>query len=372
MRTSTSSRLRYRPFVLVFAGIVSACGAAFAQAPAKDSILVLPFLGQPGGGSEWMGRSIQQDLLADLTQGTAARVLAPANLPAAADPAAALQSARGQGATWVVFGQVQVSGAEVRITGQVLDVTTDKPLGALKATGPNAALFHLEDATAGEVFVALPRTVLTPQTLAATERAAAAAGQPNQQQNPAAAPGQTATLQPAAPQAPQPQAAPVATPPYAQAAESAGLVDYAPQPYYPAYPDDSYVYPDLSSIYGGYCPPYTYGYPECDLWPGCDTGLFLGDYGLYGGLGYYGRDREGRGFGTAGRFGNRGLNAGGGRSLGFGRTGQSALGRSGMGSIGGARTFSPSRAGLRAGASHGGSFGGGHAGGGRGGGGGHR
>jgi TolB-like protein len=370
MRARTSSRLRCLPFVLVFASMVSACGAAFAQAPEKGSILVLPFLGQPGGGGDWMGRSIQQDLLADLTQGTAARILAPANLPAAADPAAALQSARSQVATWVVFGQVQVSGAEVRITGQVLDVTSGKPLGALKATGPTAALFHLEDATAGEVFVALPRTVLTPQTLAAMERAAAA--QANQQ-NSTVGPGQTGTLQPAAPQAVQPQGAPVVAPQYTQAAESAGLVSYAAQPYYPAYPDDSHVYPDLSSIYGGYCPPYTFGYPECDLWPGCDTGLFIGGFGPYGGLGDYGRRGwDGRGFGATGRFGNRGVYAG--RSPGFGRAAQSAFGRSGMSSLRGARTFSPSRAGgFRGAAIRGGSVGGGHAGGaGRGGGGGHR
>ncbi len=267
-----------------------------------------------------------------------------------------------------MFGQVQVSSAEVRITGQVLNVTTGKPLGALKATGPNAALFHLEDATAGQVFVALPRTVLTAQTLAAMERAAA--GQPNQQQNPAVAPGQTGTLQPAAP-----QAVPVAAPPYAQAADSPGLVNYAPQPYYPAYPDESFVYPDLASIYGGYCPPYTFVYPECDLWPGCDTGLFFGGYGSFGELGFRGRrDRDGRGPGAGGRFGNRGLNAGGGRSPVFGRAGQPAFGRAGMRSFAGARTFSPSRAGgVRGGAIHGGGFGGGHAGGaGRGGGGGHR
>ena len=57
-------------------------GAQVATEPgAAPSVLVLPFE-SPGGADQWIGRGVQQDLLTDLSQGTTARVIAPADLPA--------------------------------------------------------------------------------------------------------------------------------------------------------------------------------------------------------------------------------------------------------------------------------------------------
>src|SRR5438270_8792310 len=99
------------------------------------SVLVLPFE-SPGGADQWIGRGVQQDLLTDLSQGTTARVIAPADLPAAVDSVTARDAAQKVGASIVVFGQVQKAGTTLRMTGQVVDVTSGKSLGNLKATGP--------------------------------------------------------------------------------------------------------------------------------------------------------------------------------------------------------------------------------------------
>ncbi len=68
------------------------------------------------------------------------------NVPAGAlDAEAALKAAHEADATIVIFGHSQTNGNQIRLTGEVLDVASGKPLGGLRATGTSEELFHMQD-----------------------------------------------------------------------------------------------------------------------------------------------------------------------------------------------------------------------------------
>jgi len=113
-------------------------------------VLLLPFQAVGGRPNDsWIGRSIQQSLLTDLVMGGPIRVSTSSN--AAADPNAAVDAGKSAGARYVVYGQVHVndrgdgSGSAVRITAQVLDTASGRPVGVLKSTGSIDDLFPVED-----------------------------------------------------------------------------------------------------------------------------------------------------------------------------------------------------------------------------------
>jgi len=356
----------------VVAGLVAFCAPVAVGraevAPPAAVVLVLPFAAPSGAKEEWVGKAVQQDLLTDLTQGTTTPVLAPAGAPAAIDVQAALQAGHDQGASIVVFGQAQVAGSEIRLTGEVIDVVTGKPLGGLKATGPSDELFHLEDALSGQVFLAMPRTFLTAQTLGGIQQAGVNSGQP------AETPVQTAV--------PFPTNAPTGVYATPNGTEPADV--YAPQTYY-SYPSYSYNYYD-SPADSSYYPAYTYATPDLDWWPYWNSGIIVGGFSF----GYHHHDHGGdfRGEGSHWNAGSALASTGRefvGAGAGFARTGtiHAAPVRSGFGSAGLARASAGSRvssggfhSSISRGASIGGfrgSFGGGfHAGGASVGGGGHR
>jgi len=236
-------------------------------APSEHSVLILPF-SSTSGNSEWMGRAVQQDLLTDLTQGSTGRVLAPSNIPPAADADAALKAGQNAGVSIVIYGQAQAAGKDVRLTGQVLDVATGKSLGQLKATGPSDDLFHLEDGLAGQVFGALPRTLLTAQALQSMQQQQQAAG---------AAPNQAA---------PMPR---IVNGDSSSVASDTGVVPtasgYAPPQYYSAgdytsavdsYPTNVYY----NTYYPSYYPSYGYSYPTWGWWPWSVGCVFSSNFGF--------------------------------------------------------------------------------------------
>jgi TolB-like protein len=237
----------------------------------SGSILVLPFSSPSGGADGWVGKAVQQDLLTDLTQGTTMRALAPAGVAPAADSDEALHAARDKGASFVVYGQAQKTDKEVRLGGQVLDVSTGKSIGALKATGPSDDLFHLEDALAGQVFMALPRDLLTAAArqgvqTAMANRQAAQAGQQ--------APGNGAAW----PNGPYSQPGVDSNSIYGNPPAETAQPQVAP-PEYDGGTTYNYNYYDTTPDTGYYAAPYSYGYPDYGY----------GDWGLwpYGGLGFY-------------------------------------------------------------------------------------
>jgi hypothetical protein len=81
----------------------------------------------------------------------------PVSGVSAADDAAALKAAKDAGASFVVLGGYQSVENDLRITGQVIDVTTGQPVAGLKATGGQRDLFAMEDTIAAQVKRALPQ-----------------------------------------------------------------------------------------------------------------------------------------------------------------------------------------------------------------------
>src|SRR5579884_319813 len=263
--------------------VLLTCGGWLFSSPTtslpedQGVILVLPFNSSGGPNAGWMGKAVQQDLLTDLAQATKAVIKAPGDAAPAADPAAALRAARDAGASLVVFGQVQTTGSEVRLTGQVLDVASGRPVGNLKATGPAENLFHLEDALAGQALTAVPRPMLNSQAL----------------QSPQQATGQ----EPLAAAASAPTAAPSGDAPPASAAADPYAVP-PPDYYQTAPPVSTYSYTDYepAPVYSYPIPAYTYACPSYDLFPFCDpiVSLDLGFFGVGRSHFHDGRFHDGR------------------------------------------------------------------------------
>lgn len=143
--------------VLVLSAVAMAQETEPASASSTPTVLVLPVA--PPSGQQWVGRSIQQDMLADLTQMTRAKIIAPA-APSPTDSVDALRAGREERADYVVWAQAQGSGDQLRVIGEVLDVRDGKALSPINATAPMDELFPLEDALAVQVARALPRSLV--------------------------------------------------------------------------------------------------------------------------------------------------------------------------------------------------------------------
>jgi TolB-like protein len=256
---------------------------------ANPVVLVLPIAAPMGAPNAWIGRAVQQDMVVDLSQSTRARVIAPPTATAAVDEQSALDQARQANAGFVIYGQAQMSGNQLRVIGGLLDVSTAKPLAALKATAPADNLFPLEDSLAAQAAHALPY----PLGLAGAPQPPAQTQQPQQGQ-----PDQYAS------QPPLPQQNPT---------YSSAQVSSAP----PAEPYYTYIetYPPTYYAYNPYYYPY-WGYPYYGgVWLGVGIGGYWG-HPYYRG-GYYrggfvrpgfrggGEFRGGGGFHGGGRGGRR-------------------------------------------------------------------
>jgi len=240
--------------------------AAPATQPANSVLLVLPITAPAQPDQAWMGRAIQQDLVADLSQMSTARVISPSTMSPANDEQSALDQARMAGAGFAVYAQAQVSGNQLRVTGEVLDVTAGKPIGSLKATAPTTNLFPLEDSLAAQTVHALPYPL-------------GMAGAPQ--------PPQPSYSSQSVPQTPQysPVQVPTETAasPYYSYTEVVPPTYYSYNPYYYSYPYWGYPY------YGPY-------------WGGVYLGFggYWGGHYWHGGYGHYGYGRGG-GFRGGGR-----------------------------------------------------------------------
>ncbi|HEY2586134.1 MAG TPA: hypothetical protein VGI81_10265 [Tepidisphaeraceae bacterium] len=133
-------------------------------------MLILPFFAPSEAKFKSFGADIQQDLATAIAPDLRGHALAPTTAPAALDDSAALAAGRDAEAAVVVFGRVQVNADEIRITGQVLDVGLEKPLGNLRVTGPADHLFELEDALGPQLAAALPAALLNLRGLATARR----------------------------------------------------------------------------------------------------------------------------------------------------------------------------------------------------------
>lgn len=266
-------------------------GSPVANQAVGRTVLTLPIAPPPTGNYANISQSIQQDMVADLTTLTKARVIAPVGIQPATSAQAALDEARQHNADFVVWGQSQVSGNQLRVTGQVLQVSDGHPLAGIKATAPVDDLFPLEDSLSAQVARALPAPIglVTPPPQTQSAPQAGTVSQP---------PAPSTTAAPA----------PDNGNPYYSYTET------VPQTYYDY---NTYYYPGYWSPYWGY-----WGYPY----------IGIGIYGGWWGHGWYGGHYWGRPYGG---FYGRGY--GGFRAGGFAARGGGFAGGHGGGGGGGHR-----------------------------------
>src|SRR5438034_7462861 len=113
-----------------------AAPAGAQHAPTR--ILVLPFSMTGGDGKfTWIGQAISENFQAELAKAGFALVnpVNPDGPVAIGDPDKAMRIAQNSRAEVVVFGSYQFLDPDLRVTGQVLDVSTNQIVGVLKASG---------------------------------------------------------------------------------------------------------------------------------------------------------------------------------------------------------------------------------------------
>lgn len=231
-----------------------------APAQTHGKILVLPFNAvNPDDARPWLGKSIQESLIADLTVSAPSRVLSGDET--AQTPKQAAEIARKAGARYVVIGSFTSAQQELRITGQVIDAQTEEPVAGLKVTGNPDQLFHLEDGIAMQL-----KAQVLPDVLAAQQN-----GLPTQP-----GPGQYTGLQGEA---------------GSMSPSSLYSSNYAyPYTGYPSADENRYYYTTPDYYYGGP------GYVDYPLWsyPYCYTPFFSGIF-LSDGFGFH-HHHDGFGF----------------------------------------------------------------------------
>jgi TolB-like protein len=119
----------------------------------RPRVLVIPFDELADAPKrEWVGKAMQQSLIAELTRtGQVSVVTPPANAPAVKDPKDIAKLARDLGAALVIAGSYQIVDQDLRVTGQMLESINGEPVAAIKATGSLRDLFGIEDQIGNQV-----------------------------------------------------------------------------------------------------------------------------------------------------------------------------------------------------------------------------
>lgn len=147
--------IHHKLFLAMLAVFVLCGGAAMAAPPAK--VLIAPFDSSGPADKAWIAKAVQQNLVAELSRVNS--VEAVTHDKPIADKESALKVAKDLGADYVVLGAYQINDADLRITGQVVDVSKKQAVAGLKATGMQRDLFGLEDVIATQVKRSLPAPV---------------------------------------------------------------------------------------------------------------------------------------------------------------------------------------------------------------------
>ena len=118
-------------------------GQALVNDPSK-AIAIMPFRDLSGGDGQIFSDGISEMISARISQARGVRVIAPFDEPA-----------RRKGATIVLKGSVQRVGENLRVSYQLIDVTTGSRIAGDMVTAPSADIFTLEDLVADGVLQSL-------------------------------------------------------------------------------------------------------------------------------------------------------------------------------------------------------------------------
>src|SRR5437870_4775080 len=116
--------LRSIVFALLLTGLCILAPAQTAPPPAAPQlkVLVMPFVSiDQGEHLQWVGRAVQQSLVADLARQANIQAIAAAQptMAEVTDPAAAANAAKSQQAQFIIMGSYQaVDDSNLRLTGQ--------------------------------------------------------------------------------------------------------------------------------------------------------------------------------------------------------------------------------------------------------------
>lgn len=123
-------------------------GAASAS-QLESKVLIVPFTPVEASDPDWIGRAVQQSLVADLSRnngGTAIQAVGDPNPLGSIEQA--VEAGKKANARYVIFGSYQRIEPTLRITGQIVDVSTGKVVAGLKSTGSSRDLFEMQDTLA--------------------------------------------------------------------------------------------------------------------------------------------------------------------------------------------------------------------------------
>src|SRR3954468_6883354 len=99
--------------------LLMSLGSTLYAAPAK--VLLLPFDSAGPAEKQWVAKALQQNLLAELSRVNSVEPVVCTQVANNLD--AALKAAADAKADYVIFGSYQAVDADLRMTGQVVDVT---------------------------------------------------------------------------------------------------------------------------------------------------------------------------------------------------------------------------------------------------------
>lgn len=114
------------------------------------TVAVMPLNVQGDAGGDWLGRAMQEGLATGLRQASGVSGVIVAGL-APIDSSSAIAMAKSADADAVIFGDIQIIGGQMRVTGQIISMRTGQSLGALRSDGSEEDLFKMEDLLADRV-----------------------------------------------------------------------------------------------------------------------------------------------------------------------------------------------------------------------------
>jgi TolB-like protein len=157
--------------------IVLILAGTFAWAGAPARVLLLPFDSVGPVEKDWVAKALQQNLVAELARVNSVQAVTGDRAVGGAE--AALKAADEAKADYVVYGSYQAVDGDLRMTGQVIDVSKRQPVAGLKSTGSQRDLFGMEDVIANQVRRALPQPVAEARPEMLQQPPAAPVIQPN-------------------------------------------------------------------------------------------------------------------------------------------------------------------------------------------------
>ncbi|MGA2500133.1 MAG: hypothetical protein ABSH20_20535 [Tepidisphaeraceae bacterium] len=126
--------------LFLLAGLVCRAGGV-----AEVRVLLLPMELAGPATANWLPDALRQNMVNELGRTSRLLIVAAKDAPATSDPEKAREAGQKHRAELVIFGACQIAGADVRLLGQVLDVTSGKIVGVTKLTGSMRDVFGMED-----------------------------------------------------------------------------------------------------------------------------------------------------------------------------------------------------------------------------------